>query len=112
MGHVRPGTLPGSKRWRDDYRLLSVLAGVHLRGAGRDLDPLDNPTINAAQNYDALELADEGAVRKRVNRTCGQLGKKFAFNGRDPDDGKRIIENIPWHGYRFDPERVIVRVNC
>jgi hypothetical protein len=93
-----------------DYALLRVLAEAHLIGIGQGLDPLDHPTVNSARLCDELELADEGAVRKRINRTRGQLGRKFESSGRDPAAGRRIIENLPWHGYRLDPERVTVRM--
>jgi hypothetical protein len=90
--------------------LLRFLADAHLNGLSQGLDPLEHPTISPAKLCDALKLADEGAVRKRINRARGQLGRKFASAGRDPDAGKEIIQNVPWHGYRLDPERVTVRM--
>ena len=93
-----------------DCALLRLLADAHLSGLSQGLDPLDQPTINYAKLCDALKLADEGAVRKRIGRARGHLGRKFASAGRDPDHGRQIIENIPWHGYRLDPERVTVRM--
>ena len=94
-----------------DGALLLLLADAHLGGVGQGLDPLDQPTVNSAKLCDALRLADEGAVRKRINRARGQLGRKFESAGRDPDHARQIIENIPWHGYRLDHERVTVRVS-
>jgi hypothetical protein len=93
-----------------DYVLLRLLAEAHLIGIGQGLDQLDYPTLSSAKLCDALGLADEGAVRKRINRTRGQLGRKFESSGRDPVAGRRIIENLPWHGYRLDPEQVTVRM--
>ncbi len=93
-----------------DCALLRLLADAHLGGLSQGLDTLDQPTVNSAKLCDALNLADEGAVRKRINRARGQLGRKFESAGRDPDHGRQIIENIPWQGYRLDPERVTVRM--
>jgi hypothetical protein len=93
-----------------DCALLLLLADVHLNALSQGLDPLDHPTISPPKLCDALKLSEEGAVRKRINRARGQLGRKFGSAGRDPDHGRRIIENIPWNGYRLDPERVTVRM--
>jgi len=93
------------------YRLLQCLADKHLEGAGRGLDLLDYPTMAAGKLADRLDLADEGALRQSVSRVRTQLGQRFASAGYDADDGKALIENLPWSGYRLNPERVIVRVH-
>ena len=57
-----------------------------------------------------LNLSDEATVRQSINRTRGYLGKKFASAGFETEDGKTLIENSPWQGYRLRPDRVRIRV--
>ncbi len=92
------------------YRLLAGLAKEHLSGSGRGLDLLDYPTIDAGKLAERLALSDDAALRQSVRRTRGQLGKKFASAGFEEEDVKALIENIPWSGYRLNPERVTVRM--
>jgi hypothetical protein len=57
----------------------------------------------------ANRLEGEAAVRQSVSRTRTLLGTKFASAGLDPEEGKNLVENIPWSGYRLRPDRVRVR---
>ena len=93
-----------------DCALLRLLADAHLSGLSQGLDPLDHPTISPAKLCDALKLADEGAVRKRIRSSARSSWAGSSHPpGAIPIAGKEIIENVPWHGYRLDPERVTVR---
>ncbi|SMY06993.1 7-cyano-7-deazaguanine synthase [Flavimaricola marinus] len=92
------------------YRLLSVLADEHLVGAGQGLDPLDYPTLSGGVLADRLGLLDDAAVRQSVNRSRSQLAQRFGSADFEAEDGKVLIENIPWSGYRLAPDRVTVRV--
>ncbi len=91
------------------FNLLNMLAVAFLRGAGQGLDPLDFPTLGAGKLAVGAGLQDEAAVRQGVSRTRTLLGAKFESAGLDPEDGKILIENIPWSGYRLRPDRVRVR---
>ncbi len=91
------------------FCLLSVLAAEFLKGAGQGLDLLDYPTLGASKIATCVGLQDEAAVRQSVSRTRTLLGAKFASAGFDPEDGKDLIENLPWKGYRLRPDRVRVR---
>ncbi len=92
------------------FNLLSVLAAEFLKGAGQGLEPLDYPTLAASKLATRTGLHDEAAVRQSVSRTRTLLGRKFASAGFDPEDGRDLIENLPWHGYRLRPDRVQVRI--
>lgn len=92
------------------YKLLSVLVAEHLEGAGKGLDLLDYPLLDASKLAALLEVQAEDMVRQTVSRVRNQLGAKFASAGLDPEDGKNLIENIPWHGYRLRPDRVKVYI--
>ena len=92
------------------FKLLNVLAAEFLKGAGQGLDLLDYPTIDAGKIASLMDMQDDTGVRQSVSRTRTLLGKKFASAGFDPEDGKNLIENINWHGYRLRPDRVQVRM--
>jgi len=100
---------PVSLRGRATAALLSELAEEWLAGAGEGLPPLDYPLIRAQDLAQRLGLGGEEAVRRRVNRARKQLEAAFDTAGLDPDLGGRLIENLPWHGYRLTPDMVTVR---
>jgi hypothetical protein len=91
------------------FNLLNALATAFLRGAGQGLDPLDFPTLDAGKLAVGAGLQDDAAVRQSVSRTRTLLGTKFTSAGLASEDGKSLIENIPWSVYRLRPDRVRVR---
>jgi hypothetical protein len=91
------------------FNLLSVLALAFLKAAGKGLDPLDYPVISAGQLAKRMQLESTETVRQNVSRTRTHLVKKFASAGYDENDAKDLIENIPWQGYRLNPDMVQVR---
>jgi 7-cyano-7-deazaguanine synthase in queuosine biosynthesis len=91
------------------FNLLNTLATAFLQGAGQGLDLLDFPTLDAGKLAVGAGLQDDAAVRQSISRTRTLLGTKFASAGLDCEDGKDLIENIPWSGYRLRPDRVRVR---
>ena len=91
------------------FNLLNSLATAFLQGAGQGLDLLDYPTLDASKLAVGAGLLDEAAVRQSVSRTRKLLGTKFASAGLDPEDGKNLIESLPWSGYRLRPDGVRVR---
>jgi hypothetical protein len=56
-----------------------------------------------------LKLEGDEAVRQRVNRAKTLLKTKMASSGRELQEAEAIIENVPWHGYRLTPDRIMVR---
>lgn len=90
------------------FNLLNALATEFLKGAGQGLDLLDHPTLDAGKLALRTGLQDEAAVRQNVSRTRTLLASKFASAGLDPEDGRDLIEIIPWNGYRLRPDRVRV----
>lgn len=91
------------------FKLLNVLATEFLKCAGRGLDPLDYTLLNAVKLSERLNFDGEEAVRQSVSRTRTVLGKKFKSAGLASTDGKGLIENLPWQGYRLRPDSVRVR---
>jgi hypothetical protein len=92
------------------YILLDCLAEETLKGAGQGLAPLDYPMLEATKLASRLSLESDEAVRQRINRSRTHLGTKFASAGLVRQEGKDLIENLPWHGYRLKPDRVRVRI--
>jgi 7-cyano-7-deazaguanine synthase in queuosine biosynthesis len=91
-------------------RLLIVLARAWLEGAGAGLDPLDFPCRTARKLAEALAYDGEAMVRQAVQRARRDLESKFSSAGRDVELATELIENIPRHGYRLAPDRVVVRM--
>lgn len=91
------------------FNLLNTLATAFLQGAGQGLELLDFPTLDAGKLAVGAGLQDDAALRQSVSRTRTLLGVKFDSAGLNPEDGKNLIENIPWSGYRLRPDRVRVR---
>lgn len=92
------------------FNLLIVLAAEFLKSAGQGLNLLDYPLLGAGKIAKSMGYQDEAAVRQCVNRTRTLIGNKFASVGLDQEDGKNLIENLPWRGYRLRPELVRVRI--
>ncbi len=89
--------------------LLTELAKAFLEGAGQGLQPLDFPLIRAADLAKLLTLENEEAVRRRILNARKVLDGRFAASGLALVTGLELIENVPWHGYRLNPELVKVR---
>ncbi len=93
------------------FKLLRHLANANLDGAGRGLAPEDYPMLKAKKISAALGMSGEESVRKSINRTRGTLALKFISAGLDADMAEALIENIPWSGYRLNPDLVKVMLN-
>lgn len=93
------------------YHLLESLADEHLVGAGLVSDLLDYRMLNAGKLTDRLELRDQNALRQPGSRSRKQLRKQFSSADLKAEDGEALIENIPWSGYRLNPERERVRMH-
>jgi hypothetical protein len=92
--------------------LLIVLAEEWLRSIGEGLDPMDYPCIQSGELAKKLGVESDEAVRRRVQTARSTLAKRFESSGVALDRPEELIENLPWHGYRLAPERVIVRVRA
>jgi 7-cyano-7-deazaguanine synthase in queuosine biosynthesis len=90
--------------------LLLVLADDWLTAAGKGTEPLDFPCIQAGRLAEKLSATSGEAVRRKVSNARKSLLQKFQSAGLDSKFADGLIENIPWHGYRLAPDRVVVRV--
>ncbi len=91
------------------FDLLMVLAEEWLRSIGKGLDPMDYPCIQSGELAKKLGVASDETVRRRVQTARRTLAKGFESAGLSVDKPEELIENLPWHGYRLAPDRVIVR---
>ncbi|MGC1497303.1 MAG: 7-cyano-7-deazaguanine synthase [Sulfitobacter sp.] len=92
------------------FNLLTVLAAEFLKSAGQGLDLLDYSLLSADKVATSMDSQDEAAVRQAISRTRNLLGNKFVSAGFNPEDGKALIESLPWKGYRLRPDLVQVRI--
>ena len=91
-------------------KLLLALAERHLEGAGEGLDLLDYPMMSAGELANSIGLSSEETLRRSVSRSRKTLINKLAAAGLQDLAAIDIIENIPWRGYRLNPERIVVRM--
>lgn len=93
------------------FKLMRELANATLEGAGRGLAPEEYPLIKAAKLAETLGMSNEESLRKSVNRTRNTLKKKFASASLDAEWAENAIENLPWNGYRLNPNlcEVLIR---
>lgn len=94
------------------FKLLRLLADANLDGAGRGLALEDYPTLKATKLAGTLGMSGEESLRKSINRTRGLLGRKFASAGIDQTLAESLIENVPWSGYRLNPDLVNVLIKA
>jgi 7-cyano-7-deazaguanine synthase in queuosine biosynthesis len=89
--------------------LVEVLAERFLASAGAGLPHEEYALASARDLASTLNIAEE-TVRRRINRARRQIAEAIGAAGLSvpPDDA--IIENIPWSGYRLNPDttRVVV----
>lgn len=86
------------------FRLLRCLADANLEGAGSGLALEDYPMLKAENLSAKLGMSSAESLRKSVNRLWNVLKQRLASIGIDED----VIENIPWAGYRLNPDLVKV----
>jgi hypothetical protein len=88
---------------KTSFQTLETLAKQHLRGLGEGRASEEFPTLKNAQLLALWDLAEEGTVRRRVTDLRRKLEAGLGAEAAE------IVENLPWHGYRLAPDRVIVR---
>ncbi|MEM7399766.1 MAG: hypothetical protein AAF354_12615 [Pseudomonadota bacterium] len=92
--------------------VLETFADAHLAAQGRGHAPEDHPCVSAGDLSKAWALDSEESVRKRVSTARRQIKKLARQRGITPPADDAIIENLPWHGYRLNPARTIVRTKA
>ncbi len=90
--------------------LLVVLAEEWLRSAGEGLEPMDHHCVKSGELVEKLGVESDEAVRRRIQTARRTLAGRLESAGLSVDKPQELIENLPWHGYRLAPERVVVRV--
>lgn len=89
--------------------LLVQLCKAWLEGAGKGLPKLDFPCVSALELAERLGLEGDEAVRRRVLNARNLFDRKIGSCGMVAPTGIELIENVPWHGYRLNPDQVVIR---
>lgn len=89
--------------------LLNVLAENFLACAGAGLENECHHLISARDLADRFEVNEE-TIRRRVNRARRQFATLIEAAGATAPPEDAIIENIPWRGYRLNPDTTRVLV--
>ncbi len=94
------GTIKGA-----NARSLLVLAASHQEAVHNGRAPENFPFILAAKLSGEIGC-DEETLRKRVHRCRKRIAQMASKVGDPAPSDEAVIENIPWHGYRLNPDRV------
>lgn len=57
-----------------------------------------------------LALVSDENLRRRINRVRKEIASKRTSAGIGTLEGIKLIENLPWQGYRLAPDRVAARL--
>ena len=86
--------------------LIIALAEPFRRAVRDELSPERYPLSNNLELCRKTDCDVGETLRRRILR-CRNLIKKLAKAAGDPPPSmEAVIENIPWHGYRLNPDRV------
>ncbi len=104
----REAEIEGLGRFRGvSAGFISRLSKDHFRALGNGLPAEDHPFVQARLLSQEWGIGEE-VVRRRVNRLRREVTSRCEMNGIAPPDRNEIVENIPWRGYRLNPDHVRV----
>lgn len=86
-------------------RVLLILAASYREAVRYERAPEHFPFIPAAKLSSQIGC-DEETLRKRVSRCRRQIARLASEAGGPAQSDETVIENIPWRGYRLNPDRV------
>ncbi|MGG7565010.1 7-cyano-7-deazaguanine synthase [Rhodovulum sp. DZ06] len=87
--------------------ILRFFAQRHLEAMGQGLEPEDHPLI-AAGTLETEWGVEAATVRRRINRLRADIAALAIKRGLAPPAEGDVLENLPWRGYRLNPDRVRV----
>lgn len=90
--------------------LIAALAETHLRSLAKGLRPEDCEFTNAAQLAKRLEV-QEPTVRRRIERFRKMVRGLALEKSAEPPADDAIIENLPWRGYRLNPDMRVFKAD-
>lgn len=86
--------------------LLIALAGPFREAVRKELAPEHFPFTRGSQLVQLTNCNHEETLRRRIFRLRKRLAAAAEKAGDPPPTADDVIENIPWHGYRLNPDRV------
>jgi 7-cyano-7-deazaguanine synthase in queuosine biosynthesis len=96
-------------RWGEikgaNAQLLLILAAPFRKAVQEECVPERFPFISAGALSQQIGCAQE-TLRQRVNRCRNEIARMASEAGDPVPSDEDVIENIPWHGYRLNPNGV------
>lgn len=90
-----------------DFEVIATLTEPFLEAAGKGLASEDYPMMTSRQLAGRWNVS-EPTVRRRINRLRRSLEELAEASQRPSLAVDEVVENIPWSGYRLNPDRVRV----
>ena len=89
-----------------DAELIVALAGPFEQAVNEKRAPENYPFLKWQVLGPLLNVAGDERVRKRVERCRDSIERLATAAGDRPPELSAVIENLPWHGYRLNPDGV------
>jgi len=98
------------ERWGEirgaNAELLITLAAQFRKAREDELTPKDYPYLKKGELARQLNCESDEVLRRRVNR-CRKKINSLAVKAGGPElPIDAVIENLPWRGYRLNPDRM------
>src|SRR5262249_29418635 len=112
---IRLSVDEGSKRvvfqwWGElkglDAELIIALAELFRDATRKELSPERYPFLETSKLARQINCGSDEALRRRVLRCRNKIRKLAKEAGGVEPSVDAVIENIQWHGYRLNPDRV------
>ncbi len=86
--------------------LIQSLVRAFRRAREGEVAPENYPYVKTSELLKQFGLADEETLRKRVHRCRKAIAAMVSEAGGNEIDEQTVIESLPWHGYRLNPDVV------
>lgn len=88
-------------------KLIMVLADMHLACAGEGRVAEDHTLVRAPDLAEMLGVTEE-TLRRRISQLRRRVRDLAVPAGLAIPDDNAVVENVPWRGYRLNPDTVRV----
>lgn len=86
--------------------LIIILAVPFRKARESELPPERFPCFESSNLVDRLNVESSEVLRRRVLRCRNAIRKLAKDSGEEEPSMDAVIENVQWHGYRLNPDRV------
>lgn len=88
--------------------LILALAKSFRSARDQELAPENYPFVPSSELRDQLGLEDDETLRKRIQRCRLAISKVLSEGKRNDLDAHTVLESLTGHGYRLNPDRVLL----